>query len=144
MLELDLKGIRTDKNYVQKVVSLVKERADFISDLWKESFFFFQVPEEYDQKVVNKCWKENTPGIMEELISILSDTKEFTSAETEMVVKTWITENQLGMGEVMNNFRLLIVGAAQGPHLFDIIAILGKDETLIRIKSGIRKIIGTK
>ena len=134
------KGIEIEENYVSKVVELVKERADFISDLWEQSFFFFAPPEQYDEKVVKKQWKEETPDIMNELIEILADIDEFSSSRTESVVKEWITKRDLGMGQVMNVFRLLIVGAPKGPHLFDIIGILGKEETLNRIKTGIKKI----
>jgi len=133
------KGIEIEVNYVSKVVELVKERADFISDLWEQSFFFFAPPEQYDEKVVKKQWKEETPDIMNELIEILADIDEFSSSRTESVVKEWITKRDLGMGEVMNVFRLLIVGAPKGPHLFDIIGILGKEETLNRIKTGIKR-----
>jgi glutamyl-tRNA synthetase len=137
------KGIKAEKKFVQQVVELVKERADFISDLWDHSFFFFQPPETYDRNVVNKQWKEQTPMIMKELMTLLSDVDDFTASHTETVVKEWIARKELGMGEVMNAFRLLIVGAMMGPHLFDIIEILGKEETLNRINRGLKHFEGT-
>jgi len=137
------KGIKAEKKFVQQVVELVKERADFISDLWDHSFFFFQPPETYDRNVLNKRWKKETPLIMKELMTLLFDVNDFTASNTESVVKEWLARKELGMGEVMNVFRLLIVGALMGPHLFDIIEILGKEETLNRIRRGLKQIEGT-
>ena len=137
------KGIKAEKKFVQQVVELVKERAGFLSDLWDHSFFFFKPPETYDRNVVNKRWKKETPLIMKELMTLLSDVNDFTASNTESVVKEWIAGKELGMGEVMNVFRLLVVGALMGPHLFDIIEILGKEETLNRIRKGLKQIEGT-
>jgi glutamyl-tRNA synthetase len=134
------KEINAENEYVQTVVELVKERVDFVSELWDHSFFFFLQPREYDQKIVKKRWREETPMIMNELIILLSEIKEFTSSVTESAVKEWITKKELLMGDVMNVFRLLIVGAPLGPHLFDIIGILGKEETIQRIRIGLGKI----
>ncbi len=137
------KGIKAERTFVQQVVELVKERADFISDLWDHSFFFFQPPETYDRNVVKKWWKNETSLIMKELMTLLSDVDDFTASNTEIVVKEWIAGKELGMGEVMNVFRLFIVGALLGPHLFDVIEILGKEETLNRIRRGLKQIEGT-
>ncbi len=137
------KGIRAEKKIVQQVVDLVKERADFVSEFWDHSYFFFAPPETYDRKVVEKRWKTETPLIMEELMTLLADVEVFLATETEIVVKKWIAEKELGMGEVMNAFRLLIVGTLKGPHLFNIIEILGKEETLNRIQRGLKHIEGT-
>jgi glutamyl-tRNA synthetase len=127
---------------VRNVVKLIRERANFVSDFWDHGHFFFKPPEEYDQKAVKKSWKEDTPGIMKELINVLSDIEisEFTTENTEKKVKQWINKKELGMGEVMNPFRLCIVGELKGPHLFDIIKLIGKKETLARIKTGLRNI----
>lgn len=131
-----------DISYVAKVCGLVKERATFVSDLWEHSRFFFQMPESYNKKIVRKCWKEQTPGIMKELKQVLSDIKisEFTAGNTEEKVKQWINNKELGMGKVMNPFRLCIVGELKGPHLFDIIELIGKEETLARLNAGLRSI----
>ena len=121
--------------YVRRVVELIRERANFVSDFWDQGHFFFKHPEEYDPKAIRKNWKEDTPGIMKELIKVLSDIEisEFTTGNTEEKVKQWINTKELGMGKVMNPFRLSVVGALMGPHLFDIIALIGKKETLKRI-----------
>jgi len=132
------KGIEVDDQFVEKVCDLVKERATFVHELWDHAWFLFKAPEEYDSKAVNKSWKEQTPGIMKELYEVLTGIRDFTSGNTEKVVKNWIEEKGYGFGPVMNSFRLCIVGAAIGPHLFDIIELIGKTETLARIKKGLK------
>ena len=123
-----------------KIVSLVKERANFVTDLWIQSSFFFIAPIEYDAKTIQKRWKEETPSQMMELISVLSGIVDFTSENTEKIVKDWIAAYEYNLGGVMNAFRLSIVGEAKGPHLFDIIDIIGKSETIERLECAIKNI----
>ena len=127
---------------VRQVVELIRERANFVSEFWDHGHFFFKPPEEYDPKAIKKSWKENTPGIMKDLKQVLSDieTSEFTTENTEEKVKQWINDKELGMGKVMNPFRLSVVGALKGPHLFDVIELIGKKETLARIETGLQNI----
>ncbi|WP_442787106.1 glutamate--tRNA ligase [Flavobacterium suncheonense] len=127
------KGITADKTYVTKVVSLVKERATFVTDFYELSDFFFTAPTAYDEKAA-KNWKEETPHLMQELISVLENIGDFTSLNIETVVKDWMTKNEIGMGKVMQPFRLSLVGALKGPHLFDIVEMLGKEETIKRLQ----------
>ena len=137
---LNQKGINKSNEYVVKVCGLVKERVNFISELWEQAYFFFQAPVEYDKKTVKKKWKENSPTIMQEVKNILSSVETFNSEKTEAAVKNYIEKNNLGMGQVMNAFRLTIVGAPKGPGVFDIIELIGKEETLKRIEQGIENI----
>ena len=134
------KGILSDKEFVVKVVGLVKERATFVADLWDQSSFFFTRPDSYDAKAVKKRWKTASYDQMTELKDVLANTEPFTAEHTEEVVKKWIDEKEYGMGAVMNAFRLLIVGALKGPHLFDIIAMLGQEETLERLTLGLQEL----
>ncbi len=134
------KGINTDFSKVEKIVSLVKERANFVNELWDQSAFFFVAPTEYDAKTVQKRWKDETPTQMTELIDVLKEINEFTPENTEEVVKEWITSKEYNLGGIMNAFRLSVVGEPKGPHIFDIIAVIGKDETIARIKSAINNI----
>ena len=134
------KGILSDKEFVVKVVGLVKERATFVTDLWDQSSFFFTRPDSYDAKAVKKRWKTASYDQMTELKDVLANTEPFTAEHTEEVVKKWIDEKEYGMGAVMNAFRLLIVGALKGPHLFDIIAMLGQEETLERLTLGMQEL----
>lgn len=134
------KDIVADPEKVVKIVSLVKERANFITDLWGQSSFFFIAPTAYDAKTVQKRWKAETPDQMNELIELLSGIDSFTAENTEEIVKEWITTKEYNMGGIMNAFRLSIVGEPKGPHMFDIIAVLGKEETITRLKSAIERI----
>jgi glutamyl-tRNA synthetase len=135
---LEEKNIKADREIVARICGLVKERVSFVKELWDQSWFFFESPEEYDQKVVKKRWKEHTPGIMADLIKLLESHDDFSSGNLERVVKDWAEKKDLGLGQILSPFRLAIVGGSYGPHLFDIIAVLGKDETLKRIKKAIK------
>ena len=74
---------------------------------------------------------------MEELIEILQTIEDFSAEKTEETVKAWITDKAYNMGAVMNAFRLSVVGESKGPHMFDIISIIGKDDTILRLKKAI-------
>jgi nondiscriminating glutamyl-tRNA synthetase len=130
------KGFSTPLELTTRIVSLIKERAHFVSEFWDLTDFFFQAPTSYDEKA-SKNWKEETPALMQELISVLENIEDFTSVNIETIVKDWLTKNEIGMGKVMQPFRLSLVGALKGPHLFDIIEIIGKEETISRIQKAI-------
>jgi glutamyl-tRNA synthetase len=130
------KGVDISKYDVTRIVSLIKERAHFVSEFWDLTDFFFQAPTSYDEKA-SKNWKEETPALMQELISTLEYIDGFNSANIEAIVKDWLTKNGIGMGKVMQPFRLSLVGALKGPHLFDIVEIIGKEETISRIQKAI-------
>ena len=142
----DFIEILKDKNVdfvnldIEKIISLVKERANFTKDIWEQASFFFEAPTEYDKKTVKKRWKEDAPIMMADLKIVLQNTEDFSSENTEAVVKAWIEAKELPMGKVMNAFRLSIVGAGKGPHMFDIINIIGKEETLLRLQNAIDNI----
>lgn len=133
---LEEKGIDVSKYDLTRIVSLIKERANFVSEFWDLTDFFFQAPTSYDEKA-SKNWKEETPVLMQELISTLEYIDGFDSANIESIVKDWLTKNEIGMGKVMQPFRLSLVGALKGPHLFDIVEIIGKEETIARIQKAI-------
>ena len=126
-----------DEAFVARVVALVKGRINFVRDLWEQSKFFFEAPESYAEKDVRKRWKEGMPQLMEELIGVLEGIDDFTSAPSEEIVLGWITSKGYHMGNVMNAFRLTVVGECKGPHMFDITELLGKEETVRRIRRGI-------
>ncbi|TDE31497.1 glutamate--tRNA ligase [Flavobacterium ranwuense] len=130
------KGFSVADNVLTKVVSLIKERAHFVSEFWEMSDFFFVAPKAYDEKA-SKNWKAETPVLMQELISVVEEITDFTSMNIETIVKDWMTKNEIGMGKVMQPFRLSLVGALKGPHLFDIVEVIGKDETVNRIQKAI-------
>jgi glutamyl-tRNA synthetase len=133
-------GIQTNLVIVEKVVGMVKERASFVKDLWEQSSFFFIAPKEYDETAKKKFWKEDTPKIVLMCLEILKQVTPFTSENTEKAIKTYVESNNLGFGKVMNPLRLAIVGAAKGPHLFDIFEIIDKKETIARIEKALQLI----
>lgn len=133
-------GIIADTEYVEKVVSLVKERAHFVHELWDQADFFFKAPESYDPKAVKKRWKQFSYDQITALKTLLAGIDDFSPENTEAAVKKWLEENGYGMGAVLNAFRLLIVGTLKGPHLFDIIALIGQEETLRRLETGLHEL----
>ncbi|MEC4048165.1 glutamate--tRNA ligase [Flavobacterium sp. SUN046] len=130
------KGIQPDPTNLVKIVAAIKERANFVSEFWELSAFFFEAPTSYDEKAA-KNWKEETPVLIQQLIEVLNTIEDFTSVNIETIVKEWMTTNEIGMGKVMQPFRLSLVGALKGPHLFDIVELIGKKETIKRLEKAI-------
>ena len=123
--------------YLTKVVSLVKGRVNFIKELWDHSRFFFKAPESYAEKDVKKRWSAETPAIMEELIALIEGLESFESKAAEEQVIGWSTAKGYLKGNVMNAFRLAVGGECKGPHMFDITELLGKEETIRRIREAV-------
>ena len=126
--------------FLSTVVSLVKARVNFVKELWEQSRFFFVAPVEYAEKDVKKRWKEDTPRLMTELLEVLRGIEDFSSKAAEEIVIGWITEKQYHMGNVMNAFRLAVVGECKGPHMFDITELIGKEETIARVEKAIKEL----
>ena len=124
-------------DYLEKVVDLIKERAVFVSDFWDLSDYFFEAPTSYNEKAAKKQWKEDTPDILNRLVSVLEGITDYTSENVETTVKAWIGEQELSFGKVMPPLRLVIVGDMKGPHLFDIMAMIGQEDSIARIQKAI-------
>lgn len=137
---LKKKGITRDLSLVEKIVSLVRERAVFPNDLWEQSSYFFEAPVSYDEQAVKKFWKEETPKIVTDCLEIIKTADPFTSSNLEENIKKYVEGFELGFGKVMNPLRIAVVGAAKGPHLFDIFEIIGKEETVVRIEQALKEI----
>lgn len=137
---LEEKGVDVSIDYVETVVVLVKERVSFVKELWDQSSFFFVAPTSYDEKVVKKRWKEDSPAHMTELLDVLKNIDDFSAHNQEEIVKSWIEAKGYHLGNIMNAFRLAIVGESKGPHMFDITATIGKEETLSRLEKAIKEI----
>ncbi len=145
-----------DKTMIAKIIGLTKDRVNFVPELWEQTNFFFVAPTEYDEKSLKKRWKEDSPRHMQEMVALLETVSEedwHKSYETtddngnavtrwllDDVVMPWIAEKEYGVGIVMNAFRICLVGAARGPHIWEITNILGKAETLRRVRFAIEKI----
>ncbi|MFD0977237.1 glutamate--tRNA ligase [Salinimicrobium gaetbulicola] len=128
------KGLEFDKAYILKVIQLLKERATFVSDFWELGSYFFTAPENYDEKAAKKAWKDDTSDIIEQVKNILKETDDFSAENIQDKVKSWITSEEIGFGKVMQPFRLSLVGAMQGPDVFEIASAIGKEETLKRLE----------
>lgn len=125
---------------IVKAIDMVKGRANFVNDLWDQGRFFFVAPTEYAEKDIKKRWKEDTPRQMQELIAQLEALDDFSSKPAEEVILGWIASKEYHLGNVMNAFRLAVVGECKGPHMFDITELLGKDETVARLRLAIDRI----
>jgi len=136
--DLRKRGINTELAKVEKIIGLVKERAVFVSDFWEQSCFFFMAPDNYDGKTAKKFWKEETPEIVTSCLEIIKGIERFSSADIEAKIKSYLEKNEFSFGKVMNPLRLAIVGAGKGPHLFDIMEIIGKEETIERIEKALK------
>ena len=126
--------------YLEEVIELLKERLNFATEVLDLGGYFFKAPDSYAEKAVRKHWKEETAGYMENISEILHGIDDFNALEIEKEVKKWITSNEIGFGKVMAPLRLVIVGDLQGPQLFDIMALLGKQECLDRISKAVASI----
>lgn len=140
---LQEKGVDVSDEQLIQIIGSVKSRVTFVSELWEQTAFYFVAPTEYDEKAVQKRWKSETKTELHALaifLETMSD-RDFSSVETsEKLVMNWIETNGYNMGGVMNPFRLSLVGALKGPHLFDITAVIGKSETIRRIQAAIAKL----
>ncbi|WP_445383579.1 glutamate--tRNA ligase [Robiginitalea sp. IMCC43444] len=126
--------------FLAKVVAMVRERASFVKDLWQLSHYFFTAPKRYDEKAVRKQWKPETADRMQGVKQVLASVEDFNSESIESEIKEHISSSGLSFGQVMAPLRLAVVGALQGPHLFDIIELIGKEQTLQRIDSAIEQL----
>lgn len=129
------KGYDCEMKRLTYIVSLIKERINFPADLWEQANFFFEAPTEYDEKSLKKRWKPESPQYLTELCDVLNGLDDFSKVEeNEKVVLDWVASKEYHLGTMMNSFRITLVGAAKGPHIFNIIDILGKEETLSRVR----------
>ena len=122
---------------VVAVVGMMKGRVNFVRELWETSSFFFVAPTTYDEKTVKKRWKEDSAVCMTELAEVLAGIEDFSIANQENVVMQWIADKGYHTGNIMNAFRLALVGEGKGPHMFDITWVLGKEESIARLNRAV-------
>ncbi len=140
---LEANGVNPDDfsiNYITRAVSMVKSRINFVGDLWEQARFFFVAPVEYEVKSVKKRWSEETPAILTELVERLRALPSLDSKPAEDDIIGWITERGYHMGNVMNAFRLAVVGECKGPHMFDIVELMGIEPIAQRVDTAIANI----
>jgi len=124
--------------YLEKVVSLVKERVNFVSEMWDQASFFFRAPDTYDEKTVKKRWKDNSGQLLTRVLEVIKSTEDFERDPIHDRVVAYLEENEIGMGQVMIGMRLCLVGSGTGPDLFTIMEMIGKEETVSRIWKGVQ------
>jgi glutamyl-tRNA synthetase len=134
------KKIDRTSGYITRVCALVKERIVLLPDIWEQSWFFFIAPEKYDETVIRKIWKTETPEILMTFAKKLEVTEPFLAVEIEAMAKDFILEKGIGMGQLMSPFRLTVVGTNAGPGMFEMAELLGKDQILERMKRGVETI----
>lgn len=130
-------GVDETMERITQVVAMMKDRVNFVKELWPLCSFFFIAPTEYDEKTVKKRWKADSAKVMGELADVLEGIDDFSVEGQEPVVMKWVEEKGYKLGDVMNAFRLTLVGIGKGPGMFDISAFLGKEETLKRLRKAI-------
>ncbi len=130
-------GVVADKAVVAKVIGLTKDRVNFVPELWEQTNFFFIAPTEYDEKSLKKRWQEDSPRHITELMALLEPQADWSAEALDALVMPWIEQQGYGVGIVMNAFRICLVGAARGPHIWAITDVLGKEETLRRMRHAI-------
>ena len=133
-------GVTADKAVVAKVIGLTKDRVNFVPELWEQTNFFFVAPTEYDEKSLAKRWKEDSPRHMTEMLALLEKQNDWSAEALDNLIMPWIAEKEYGVGVVMNAFRICLVGAARGPHIWAITDVIGKEETLRRVRTALAKI----
>ena len=137
---LEAQGVTADAAVVAKVIGLTKDRVNFVSELWEQVNFFFVAPTEYDEKSLKKRWKEDSPKHMTEMLALLEAHEDWSAEGLDSLIMPWIAEKEYGVGIVMNAFRICLVGAARGPHIWNITYVLGKEETLCRVRTALEKL----
>jgi glutamyl-tRNA synthetase len=130
-------GVETTLEHLQEIVALMKGRVNFVHELWDSSSFYFEAPVAYDEKTAKKRWKEDSAQKMTELADLLESLDDFSIDNQDKAVHEWIEAKGYGMGEIMNAFRLALVGEGKGPQMFHISGLIGKEETLSRLRRAI-------
>ena len=137
---LNGKGVQAEPEKVEKIVDLMKERVNFIHEIWEKSAFFFMKPTLYDAASIQKFWKEDTAAIMKEIMTVFNTIDHFEAHEIEEKMVSFINEKGYGIGRVMNALRLILIGTSNGPGVADICGIIGLKETIERINRAIATI----
>lgn len=137
---LQQKQLPVSLAFIKKIAGMIKERLVFPRDFWEQSFYFFEAPASYDQQMVKKVWKEDTLQIITAIREIMNRTTDFDAVTLENLIRQYTEQHNLGFGRVVAPLRLLIVGSGMGPHLFDILEMIGKEDSLRRIDKGLEQL----
>ncbi len=142
-LELDKSEFNSgdfDDEYLLKVVEAMKSRLTFYSDFIERSSYFFKAPESFDEDIVKKRWKKYSAEYLEKFIKAIETLENPGHDEFQDTLKKTAEELGVGNGQLIHPARLAVSGIGVGPGVFDLLAILGKEEVIKRIKTAIEKI----
>ena len=134
------KGIEPNVQHLERIVGMIQERCEFVKDLWEQGHFFFQAPESYDEKTIQKKWKPDTNEKLESLSALFETIADWKAEAIKETFSAFMTEKEWSFGVVMVPIRLALVGSSSGPDLFEICELIGKEETIKRIRKAISKI----
>ncbi len=131
---LNEKGISTDLDHLEQIVGMIQDRCEFVKDLWEQGHYFFLAPESYDEKIIQKKWKPDTNEKLQSIAELFETITEWNAEAIKESFSTFMTEKEWGFGVVMVPIRLALVGSSSGPDLFAIFEMIGKEETIGRIR----------
>lgn len=134
------KGLQLEDEKLVRIVGLIKERCEFVNDLWEQGSYFFQAPDSYEEKTVSKKWKPETGGMLTEIVEVFKGLSDWNAATVKDEFSNFMNAKGWGFGVIMVPIRLALVGSSQGIDLFDICELIGKDETIGRIKKAVATI----
>lgn len=137
---LEEKGIHETEEKITKIVAVIQDRCGFVQDLWEHGDYFFIAPSSYEEKTVSKHWKEDTSGMLSDIAGLFQKIDKWEAGHIKETFSDYMNSKNLSFGKVMSPLRLCLVGANKGPDFFIICEILGKEETINRINTGISKI----
>lgn len=131
------KDIAIDTEKLIRIISLIKERCEFVNDLWEQGSYFFQAPDSYDEKTASKKWKPETGAMLLEIVALFNEITDWNAALVKDEFSNFMNAKGWNFGVIMVPIRLALVGSSQGIDLFDICGLIGKDETISRIEKAV-------
>ena len=126
--------------YLVMVISAMKERVSFVKEYLTKSPYFFSAPDQYDEKVIQKRWKEDSVDLLKKLSDRIKSLSNQSKEDYEIALNDTASESGAGIGKIIHPLRLAVSGMGEGPGVFDILFVIGKEETLRRINTAIQKI----
>lgn len=139
MKDIDSSKIR-DFAYVKEVCRLMKEKVNFVHEIYEQGKFFFAEPESYDEGVIKKRWNEQSKTFIAALKDAYAKMGTWTAADCEATFKATAEATGTNPGHVMQLFRVCVSGQGGGPVLFEMVQLLGKDAVVLRLEKALEKI----
>jgi glutamyl-tRNA synthetase len=137
--ELESKGIKKEKSYIVQVCSLLQEKAHFINEFWSLGYYFFEAPTKFDENIIKKRWNEKSPPFFMDLAEAFNLLNDFSAKEIENCFKSTCEAHGIKTGDVLQLLRVCISGVGAGPSIFELMALIGKEEIIKRIHFAVKK-----